>query len=201
MNILTSPITVFGGATTWLEVIASIVFAISVVLTNFRKKSLYPVGIVGTALFFFVFWSAKLYSSAGLQVYFTAIQLYGWWFWLKGGNGGVEPKIGNWKWSIIGLLFIPTTLITLIISYFLNIYTNASMAFWDTSILCLSILAQFLLDRKQLKNWIMWGVVNVLSIYVYFSQNLLFTGWTYVIFLINAPIGYLMWNKNFKLQK
>lgn len=87
LDFLTSPITVFGGATNWLEVIASITFGISVILANFRHKILYPIGIIGTILFFFVFWFANLYSSAGLQVYFTFIQLYGWWFWMKGNKG------------------------------------------------------------------------------------------------------------------
>lgn len=198
MDFLFSQITVFGGITSWLEVIASLTFAISVILANFRHKVLYPLGIIGTVLFFFIFWNAQLYSSAGLQVYLTLIQLYGWWFWIKGGDKGTEPKIGNWNWKIIGLLCIPTTLVTLGVSYILNNYTNASMALWDTSILCLSVLAQFLLDRKQIKNWIVWFVVNVLSIYVYFSQGLLFTGWTYVFFLINAPIAYFMWRKELK---
>lgn len=196
MNLLNT-ISLFGADITYLEIIASISFAISVILANFRNKYLYPTGIIGTVLFFFVFLFAKLYSSAGLQIYLTFIQLYGWWFWING-DKGQEPRIGNWGWGTIGLLCIPATLITLLVSHILNKYTNANMAFWDTSILCLSVLAQFLLDRKQLKNWIIWIAVNVLSIYVYFSQHLYFTGWTYVVFLVNAFIGYSMWRKEYK---
>lgn len=197
MDFFLNPITFLGSQTSWLEIFAILFTLASVFLTNLRKKSLYPIGIVGTILFFFVFWSAKLYASAGLQVYFTLVQLYGWWFWLKG-NNGQEPNIGNWGWKTIGLLLIPVTVVTLLITYILNRATDANMAFWDTLILCLSVLAQFLLDRKQRKQWPVWAVVNVISIYVYSSQQLWLTTFTYVILLINIPFGWRLWNKNNK---
>ena len=193
MNDLFNPLTVLWTATTPMEIMAIFFSILSVFLTNIRFKSLYPIGILGTLLFFFVFWQAKLYASAGLQIYFTLIQLYGWWFWSKGGNEGKEPAIGNWSWKTIGLLLIPTTLITIMSSHFLNIYTDANMALWDTLILCLSVLAQFLLDRKQQKHWIIWAIVNVISIYVYSTQNLWLTSATYVLLLLNIPVGWYLW--------
>lgn len=198
MNIFdffTAPLNFVGSVTSWLEIIAIVFTIVCVLLTNLRFKTLYPVGIIGTVLFFLVFWKAQLYASAGLQVYFTIIQLYGWWFWYYGSDEGTEPKIGNWSWKIIALLLIPVSLVTLGISHALNVYTNAQMVVWDTAILCLSILAQFLLDRKQQKHWYIWGLVNVISIYVYSSQNLWLTTLTYIILLINVPFGYYMWKK------
>lgn len=195
MDFLFHPITLINSQTCWLEILAIIFTLLSVFLTNFCKKSLYPIGILGTVLFFFVFWNAKLYSSAWLQVYFTFIQFYGWWFWYKG-NKGQEPAIGNWGWKTIGLLLIPVSILTLWITYILNVFTDAPIAFWDTLILCLSVLAQFLLDRKQQKHWFIWAAVNVLAIYVYSSQQLWLTTVTYVILLLNIPFGIRLWNKS-----
>lgn len=177
-----------------LEIWATVFTVASVLLTNFRSKTLYPVGIVGTILFFFVFWNAKLYASAGLQVYFTLIQLYGWWFWSKG-NNGAEPPIGNWSWKTVGLLLIPASALTVVVSTVLNIFTDAHSAFLDTAIFALSVLAQFLLDRKQQKNWAVWGAVNVLSIYVYASQHLWITTALYVGLLLNVFVGWTMWKR------
>jgi nicotinamide mononucleotide transporter len=126
------------------------------------------------------------------------VQLYGWWFWNSGGEMGTEPKIGNWSWKFVSLLLIPVSLVTLGISYVLNVFTDANMAFWDTLILCLSILAQFLLDRKQQKHWMVWGFVNILSIYVYSSMELWLTTLTYVVLLLNVPYGYYLWKKETK---
>ncbi len=197
MDFLLNPITVLGSQTSWLEILAILFTLASVALTNFRKKSLYPVGIIGTTLFFFLFWNYQLYASAGLQVYFTLVQIYGWWFWYKGDKGR-EPFIGNWGWGTIGLLLIPVSAITLFITYGLDNFTNASTPFWDTHILCLSALAQFLLDRKQKKHWFVWAVVNVIAICVYGSQELWLTAFTYLILLANIPYGWYLWDKNNK---
>ena len=192
---LLAPMQLFGLSwitTSWMELLATIFTVACVIMANFRLKSLYPVGIMGTILFFFVFWDAKLYSSAWLQVYFTLIQIYGWWFWLRG-NAGNEPPIGNWSWNTVAVLLIPAAIITVMISMVLAGLTDAKLAFWDTAILVLSVLAQFLLDRKQQKHWVIWGVVNVIAVAVYSQQGLWLTTITYVVLFFNAFVGWKMW--------
>src|SRR5262245_56128367 len=79
---MTSTLEIFATAAT----VAYVLFAI--------KRSLwqYPVGLLATALFFFVFLMARLYASTGLQVLFAAVQIYGWWYWLYGEKGN-RPRI------------------------------------------------------------------------------------------------------------
>jgi nicotinamide mononucleotide transporter len=177
-----------------LEIIAIIITILSVILAVRIKVSQYPIGIIGTILYFFVFWKVQLYASAWLQVYFTIIQFYGWWYWLKGDKGN-EPKITNWNWKII----IYVTLIGLIFSYgvseIIGKYTDAKMAFLDSLIFGLSVVAQFFLDRKKMQHWFFWGSVNILSIIVYFSQGLTFSAILYCGLLYNVFIGYRVWKK------
>lgn len=182
-----------------LEVLANLFTVLSVVLTVHLKKSLYPVGIVATVLFFFVFRDARLYASAGLQVWFTLIQLYGWWFWLRGDRGR-EPPIGDWSWRVIGLLALAAATLTAVLSFALYRFTDAQTPVGDTAILSLSVLAQFLLDRKQMKNWIVWGVVDALSIAVYANQKLWLTAIVYAVLLANVVYGWLTWRNALRRQ-
>lgn len=177
-----------------LEVLASLCTVVSVMLTVHLKRALYPVGILSTVLFFFVFLEAKLYASAGLQVYFTLLQVYGWWFWTKGYRGH-SPPIGDWPWGIIVALGAVATAVTLLLSSALMRFTDASAPLLDTAILCLSALAQFLVDRKQLKSWMIWGAINVLSIYVYSNQKLWVTTALYVFLLANVLYGWRKWHQ------
>ena len=179
---------------TLIEILANLLTLASVLLTVHLKKSLYPVGMAATVLFFFVFWNAKLYASAGLQVYFTVIQIYGWWFWVKGQQGG-EPSIGDWPWRTVALFGLGAVVVTAVISWVLFHFTDAKTPVGDTAILALSVLAQFLLDRKQMKNWIVWGVVDILSIYVYAEQKLWLTAGLYVLLLANVVYGWQVWRK------
>lgn len=184
---------------TILELLAAVTTVASVALATRRQVALYPVGLLATGLYFFVFLDARLYSSAALQGYFTVLQLYGWWFWLRGDRGG-PPQIGNWAWSKVALLLIPATVGTLAVSALLGVFTDAQLPIADSSILTLSVLAQFLLDRKQIKTWPIWIVVNVLSIGVYGSSGLWLTMALYLALLGNAFYGWWTWNRAFKAQ-
>ena len=175
-----------------VEAAATAFTLVSVLLAARLRVALYPVGIAATALFFFVFVEAKLYASAALQIYFTAFQLYGWWFWLRGDHGQV-PTVGDWSWGTIGLLAVPAGVLTVAVSTVLATWTDASAPLGDTTILALSVLAQFLLDRKQLKSWIVWAAVNVVSIVVYSANGLGMTAILYVVLLANTLHGWLTW--------
>lgn len=187
---------------TYLEIGATAASALCVFLAVHRKVISYPIGIVGTVLFFFLFWDMQLYASAGLQVFFTFVQLYGWWFWLRGDKGS-RPPITSVRtfpdWFIwFGLLGV--TCASLLLGYFLDAKTEAPMPYADSFIFGASVIAQFLLDRKKIETWMVWAAVNVASIYVYFSQDLQLTGWLYVAFLLNAGYGYYEWRKEYKAQ-
>ncbi len=177
-----------------LEIAATLLTILSVFLTVKIKWTNYPVGIVSTGLFFFVFWQAKLYSSAWLQVYFVIIQLYGWWFWLKGDKGH-EPRVSTWPIQIHLVVLGIGLSVSFLIGELLARYTDAKMALMDAFIFGLSVVAQFLLDRKKIENWIAWAVVNVISIWVYYSQGLMVTTGLYVLLLINTIWGYRVWKK------
>lgn len=67
----------------------------------------------------------------------------------------------------------------------------------DSAIFALSALAQFLLDRKKLETWIVWALVNVLSVFVYASQELWLTTALYCGLLANCAWGWSEWRKEF----
>ena len=178
---------------TWQEIVGTVFSAACVFLAVKRNVWTYPIGIVGTIAFFFLFWNLGLYSSALLQIFFTAVQFYGWWFWLKGDRGN-KPRITsiNYRWAMGGILVagLGSLLLSLVTTSF-----GAAVPGPDAFIFGLSVVAQFFLDRKKLENWIVWFGVNVVSIYVYGSQGLVLTTILYVVFLLNAVYGYLEWRK------
>lgn len=178
-----------------LEIFATIFTVACVILAVKRSTWQYPIGLIGTVLYYFVFQGVQLYASAGLQIFFLFVQLYGWWFWLYG-DQGKKPKITNLRPLILLTTLVCGLFISTIFGQVLNHYTNANMAKLDSIIFGFSVIAQFLLDRKKIETWIVWALVNVLSIFVYFGQGLNLTGWLYVGLLINTVWGYIEWKKN-----
>lgn len=185
---------------TTLEIFATIFTLASVFLAMALKKLQYPIGIVGTILYFFVFWDMKLYFSAMLQVFFTVVQFYGWWYWSYG-DKGKEPKIQYVSWTQFSVVTLVGTIsFAYIASVFASIYSDAAMPFLDASIFGASVIAQWYLDRKKIQTWIVWFLVNVVSVFTYYSQGLYLTTGIYAFLLVNTYFGYRCWLSAYKKQ-
>lgn len=179
-----------------LEIAANLTFAASVILCNFRRWENYLLGVVGTICFFFVFWHAKLFSLALLQVWLTGVQLYGLWYWVRGNKGSSPPitrATGGW-WLIA---FVFTSITTFALSEVTS-RLGAPMAVADAALFSLSVVAQFFLDRKKLENWLIWFAINTISIPLFWSQGLYLTAIIYAGFWVNAIIAYHMWRKEYR---
>lgn len=177
-----------------VEIGATVATVVSVLLTVRRSLWQYPVGMVATGLFLVLFWQAQLYASAGLQVLFLGVQIYGWWFWLYGDAGG-RPPVRSWPATRLLAVCAAATLGGALAGAALGQLTDARLPLADSLILGLSLGAQFLLDRKILEHWLVWALVNVLSIVVYASQGLTLTAVLYVALLLNTGWGWLVWRK------
>jgi nicotinamide mononucleotide transporter len=182
---------------TTLEIVATVLTVACVLLANFRSTWQYPIGILGTIAFFFVVWSAGLFANAGLQVFFTCVQLYGWWFWLRGGVNNTRPKITSLGLGMTAKYVGLVALVSLAASQ----VCPGVMGVVDCVVFGLSVMAQFLLDRKKIENWIVWGVVNVLSIYLYATSGLYLLTALYVGLLINTFVAYGMWKKELQNEQ
>jgi nicotinamide mononucleotide transporter len=182
-----------------LEIAAMLAVVICVLLAVKRSLWQFPFGFLGTLLYLIVFWEARLYSSAVLQVFFMAVQGYGWWYWMRGDNGQRppirrSPPLWLALWCVCGLAF------AWLLSEALGRWTDAKMALTDAAILGLSVVAQVLLDRKRLENWLVWAVINALSVWVYASQGLHVTAALYVFLFFNAFWGHWEWLRAYRQQ-
>jgi nicotinamide mononucleotide transporter len=63
----------------------------------------------------------------------------------------------------------------------------------DALVTSLSIVAQWLLNRRVLENWIWWIAVDLISIPLYVSRGLPLIAALYVVFLLICCQGYVRW--------
>jgi nicotinamide mononucleotide transporter len=59
-----------------------------------------------------------------------------------------------------------------------------------------SLIAQWLLGRKVLEAWLVWIVVDVVSIGLYVAKRLYPTAALYLVFLLLATQGYVAWKRS-----
>jgi nicotinamide mononucleotide transporter PnuC len=68
-----------------LEWLAAATGMISVILTARRRIESWPVGLISVVAFLVFFFHIKLYADSGLQAFYLATGIYGWWHWARGG--------------------------------------------------------------------------------------------------------------------
>ncbi len=183
------------GYVSILEIIASLLGVANIILIVRRSIWNYPFALTMVALYGFIFYDAKLYSDAGLQVFFFAVNLYGWWAWSR--NRADEGDIVVERLSGIGrLLWIGGSLSAIAIwGMFMTANTDASYPYWDAAVAMLSVAGQILMTRRYIENWHWWIVVNLISVPLYLMKGLYLTTGLYSLFLILAVLGLVEWRR------
>ena len=66
------------------EIAACLAYAVSVWLAARNNVHTWWIGIIGSILYGWVFWSVQLYADVTLQLFFIVTSITGWIHWLKG---------------------------------------------------------------------------------------------------------------------
>src|ERR1700743_1358546 len=66
-----------------LEVAGVVTGLVCVYLAAVNNIWNWPIAIVRVAIYIFIFFHAHLYADMGLQVYFMAMNIYGWYYWSR----------------------------------------------------------------------------------------------------------------------
>jgi len=193
------------AATPPIEWVAAALGLVSVYLLTRQSLWSWPIGIVMVALYAWIFLEAKLYSDFGLQLFFMALQAYGWWFWLARRDQAIAASKAPIQtlssrariiWFLAGLIG------TYALGFVMSRYTDAALPYWDALTTVFSVIAQIMLARKYIENWLVWIGVDVFAIGIYFYKELTVTSGLYVIFLILSVIGFITWmrDKDFRAR-
>lgn len=175
---------------------AAFILGVSNVLLLVRRSIWnYPFGIAMVLLYAVVFYRAKLYSDALLQLFFFVFQVYGWLLWARARAAAGEIRVETLSNRARILILAAAAAATVGWGTLMHRLTDASYPYWDASVAMLSVTAQILLARRYLENWILWVVVDLLSIGLYAAKGLWLTLVLYVIFLALATLGLVEWHR------
>lgn len=178
-----------------LEIVAVLLGIANILLIIRRSVWNFPVAVAMVALYFVIFREAKLYSDAGLQVFFLGVNLYGWSSWHRNKADAGEvvvrrlTRLGYAEWIVASLALIGAW------GFFMGNYTGTTYPYWDAAVAMLSIAAQILMTRRFVENWHWWIVVNLISIPLYVTKGLYLTAGLYGVFLVLAIVGLVEWRK------
>ena len=178
----------------WTEVLG---FALALVMVVCSIRELHwswPLAIASSMLYFFVFRDSLLYAEASLQIVFAVLALWGWWQWLRRGPGDAPAlhiaRMGARGWWLCALAL---AVLWPALAWALIRYTDSDVPWWDALPTALSLIGQALLGRKLLENWLVWLLVNIVSVGLFAHKGLWLTCVLYLIFVAMSVLGWRAW--------
>lgn len=178
-----------------LEIIGFISGIICVYL-NIKENALgWAFSVVSIICYFFIFCNTKIYADAGLQVFFIIISINGFLNWTSKNKQGELISISNATLQQLIVSAFAICFLFGILIGFLTEYTDSDVPILDAFTTALSIVAQVMLGKKKLENWILWIVADIIYVGLYFHKELYLTAVLYAIFTVLATLGYIEWRK------
>jgi nicotinamide mononucleotide transporter len=162
-----------------------------------RKEKMigFPFGIINVVTYVYVFFITGLYANAAINGYFFFMTVYGWYNWSRKSGEDSLVRIRKTKpkeWPVILACLL---LAFLAIFYLLSKYTASTVPFWDSLTTAVYMLAQWMISRKMIENWLLWLFADIIMTILCLYQGLWFTAFQYAVFTGIATSGYFEWRK------
>ena len=160
-----------------------------------RNLWAFPVGLVAVSVQGVLFYQSRFYADATLQIFFFVALAYGWWHWSLGARDSSELPVTKLSRRALVLTLALATIGWIVWAIALRNYTDAIMPFRDAFIAAFSIAAQVLQARKNIENWPLWIVVNIVAVASYWMGGLNYTALLFAIYLGMAIGGWREWRR------
>ena len=158
---------------------------------------LWAVSIIMPIVHGYLYFEKGLYADFGMEFYYVAIAVYGYWCWRWGKNERDKKglSITHYKRNHI----IASTITWLVlwggIYWILISYTDSRLPILDSFTTSLSAVAMWALARKYIEQWLLWFVVDAVCCGLYIYKGIPFTAGLYGFYTVIAVLGYRKWLK------
>lgn len=191
----------------YIELFGAVTGIIYVFLEIRQTIWLWPVGIVTSAVYIWVFFTGKIYADMTLQVYYLVISIFGWYWWAKGrkgknNDGDKTSKTGKRVLSVTHIRPATAVVLTVVFALLftfmwlvLSKLTDSPVPVRDAFITSLSIVATWMLARKIFEHWYLWIIVNFVSAVLFVTRGLYPTVVLYIVYGVMSFVGLVAWKK------
>ncbi|HEY7672096.1 MAG TPA: nicotinamide riboside transporter PnuC [Gammaproteobacteria bacterium] len=185
----------------WTE-IGAVVFAIAYLVLAIRQNVLcWPAALISVTLSLVLFYEAKLYMEAALQVFYIAMAIYGWYQWRRGGAGHSGVKITLWSKRTHALVIAAVIVLSVGFGAILAARTDAALPYADSFTTIGALVATYMVTKKVLENWAYWFVLDSVAVFVYVARDLYLYALLFVLYLVLIVIGYRRWRRDFRAEQ
>jgi len=183
-------------ATSPLEALAVLSGIVYVVLAVPRSRWCWIAGGLSALIYVWLSARARLPMQSLLQAWYVAVAAYGFLRWSREVTRGVS--LLSWRGHVAGIG--ASLLLAAAIARFLAAETQAAWPQLDALTTMLSLFASWLTVRAKLESWLYWIAIDTVLAWLYAVQELVFTAFLFLVYLVVAVAGFIEWFKTYRRQ-
>ncbi len=212
------PIGAGGYDLSWIEAVGTVAGLLCIWLASLEKIANYAFGLINVTLFAIIFFQIQLYASLLLQIFFFAANVYGWYAWSRQTSDNQAelrirwlplPKALGWLAACVVAIGLMTIFINPVFAFLTRIAVALmqtlglqvampelqpdAFPFWDSCMMVLSVVAMILMTRKYVENWLLWVMINIISVVIFALQGVYAMSLEYLLLTFIALNGSRMW--------
>ena len=179
----------------WLDIVTT-VLGVAYILLEYRASVwMWLVGFLMQSLGIVLYYQKGLYADCGMEFYYLAMTVYGYYRWVRGSADKRSLPIRHFPrrlvlpWlGIIGAVWA-------LIYWLLVTFTNSNVPLTDSFTTALSIVGIWALAHKYLEQWFVWIAVDVVTSVLYFYKDIPFKASLYALYVVIAVFGFFKWRR------
>lgn len=182
---------------------AAVTGVICVVLVAKGNILNYIFGLINVSLYAYISFKASLFGDAVLNAfYYLPMQFVGWILWFKRRNSEESVTVVAKRMTFTEriILIISSLVLTAIVGFVLKIYDDPQ-PYKDSATTVLSIIAMYVMVKAYMEQWILWIIVNIISVamwvvlYLKGAEHSIFMVFMWIAYLANSINGMIVWYK------
>lgn len=192
-----------SGSFDALGTIAGVTGIVCVVLVAKGNIFNYLFGLINVTLYAWISFKAELYGDALLNaLYYLPMQFAGWYTWMRKRSAEesvtiIARRLSHNQRYVLTAVSVMTVTVGAIL---LNLI-NDPQPVKDSATTILSVIAMYLMVKVYMEQWILWVVVNVISIvmwsisYIEGEPHSMLMIIMWIFYLANSVNGWILWVK------
>lgn len=157
----------------------------------------WPWGIISSGFWAYASWvQLHLFSDAILQAIYVVLGVIGWYQWVRNIQTGTQKNpalpITQYASKSLLMLIIFSLLPAVALGYFMH-FTSAAFPYIDAFLTVYSLLATWMLVNRKIENWILWILINFLSVPLFVLRGGHLFGLLFLIYGVLAIKGWKTW--------
>jgi len=181
-----------------LETLGALVGFVYLYYQYKANPKLWIYGMFMSILYIIVFFHAKVYFWAAINVYYLVIQLYSIFNWSKiNKNEDAPTGLKRFPVKKMWILVIVIAVFSFILSIIALKYLDSEIPIPEAISTAISIVAMYLLSKKYIEHWLLWIVVDVFYMIYNVVLGLYPTLVLYIVYTVVAVMGFFKWRELF----